>query len=112
MEYKNVDYLTLIREEFAKVGVKEANRVTFCKVKKPITQENVDEKIAEYFIPEPDVPTYEGLIIIPLSITSYPKILSSMSANQAGYWAIRKCKQQKWHISDYECCLANLEMDM
>ena len=46
------------------------------------------------------------------SITDYPKVLESMTANQAGYWALMKCKEEKWHISDYVCCFSNLEMDM
>jgi hypothetical protein len=112
MEYKNVDYIALVREEFAKWGAKDADKVVFCKVKKRITSEKFRSDIDEAFIPDPDLPDLNGKKIIPLSITDYPRVLSSMTANQAGYWAIMKCKQQKWHISDYECCLTNLEMDM
>ena len=35
-----------------------------------------------------------------------------MTANQAGYYALKKCREQRWPHSDYDCCLANLEMDM
>lgn len=112
MEYKNVDYLALVREEFARWGAKDADKVAFCKVKKPISKENFVE-IKDNFIPDSDLPNLEGkLKLLPLSITDYPKVLSSMTANQAGYFALMKCKEQNWHISDYECCLSNLEMDM
>jgi len=112
MEYKNVNYLALVREEFARWGAKDADKVAFCKVKKPISKENFVE-IKDNFIPDSDLPNLEGkLKLLPLSITDYPKVLSSMTANQAGYWALMKCKEENWHISDYECCLSNLEMDM
>jgi len=112
MEYKNVDYIALVREEFARWGAKDADKVAFCKVKKPISKENFVE-IKDNFIPDSDLPNLEGkLKLLPLSITDYPKVLSSMTANQAGYWALMKCKEENWHISDYECCLSNLEMDM
>lgn len=112
MEYKNVDYLALVREEFARWGAKDADKVAFCKVKKPISKENFVE-IKDNFIPDSDLPNLEGkLKLLPLSVTDYPKVLSSMTANQAGYWALMKCKEENWHISDYECCLSNLEMDM
>ena len=112
MEYKNVNYLALVREEFARWGAKDADKVAFCKVKKPISKENFVE-IKDNFIPDSDLPNLEGkLKLLPLSITDYPKVLSSMTANQAGYWALMKCKEENWHISDFECCLSNLEMDM
>lgn len=112
MEYKNVNYLALVREEFARWGAKDADKVAFCKVKKPISKENFAE-FKDNFIPDSDLPNLEGkLKLLPLSITDYPKVLSSMTANQAGYCALMKCKEQNWHISDYECCLSNLEMDM
>lgn len=112
MEYTNVDYLALVQEEFARWGAKDADKVAFCKVKKPISKENFVE-IKDNFIPDSDLPNLEGkLKLLPLSITDYPKVLSSMTANQAGYWALMKCKEENWHISDYECCLSNLEMDM
>ncbi len=113
MEYKNVDYIALVREEFARWGAKDADKVVFCKVKKTITDENFKTEILENFIPDSDLQSLEGnLKLLPLSITDYPKILGCMTANQAGYWALMKCKEQKWHISDYVCCLSNLEMDM
>lgn len=112
MEYKNVDYIALVQEEFARWGTKNADKVAFCKVKKPINSSNFDTELVESFIPEPDLPSPNGKKLIPLSITDYPNILSKMTANQAGYWALMKCKEQKWHISDYKCCLANLEMDI
>ena len=113
MEYKNVDYIALVREEFARWGTKDADKVAFCKVKKTITEENFKTEILENFIPDTDLQSLEGnLKLLPLSITDYPKVLSSMTANQAGYWALMKCKEENWHISDYECCLSNLEMDM
>lgn len=112
MEYKNVDYIALVREEFARWGAKDADKVAFCKVKKPISKENFAE-LKDNFIPDSDLPNLEGkLKLLPLSITDYPKVLSSMTANQAGYWALMKCKEENWHISDYECCLSNLEMDI
>ena len=112
MEYKNVDYIALVREEFARWGAKDADKVAFCKVNKPISKDNFAE-LKDNFIPDSDLPNLEGkLKLLPLSITDYPKVLSSMTANQAGYWALMKCKEENWHISDYECCLSNLEMDM
>ena len=112
MEYKNVDYLALVREEFARWGAKDADKVAFCKVKKRITKENFETDIYDSFIPDSDLPDIKGKKLIPLSITDYPNVLKSMTANQAGYWALMKCKEQNWHISDYVCCLSNLEMDM
>lgn len=113
MEYKNVDYIALVREEFARWGAKDADKVAFCKVKKTISKENFKADIEENFVPDSDLPDLIGdYKLIPLIISDYPKVLSNMTANQAGYWALMKCKEQNWHISDYESCLSNLEMDM
>lgn len=79
---------------------KDADKVAFCKVKKPISEENFAE-LKDNFIPDSDLPNLEGkLKLLPLSITDYPKVLSSMTANQAGYWALMKCKEENWHILD------------
>lgn len=79
--------------------------------------ENDYESIREEFIPDADMLHFpentEGLTIYPLSITSYPRVLASLTAKSAGEWAIRKCIHENWEITygNIQCCLANLEMD-
>lgn len=112
METKT-NYAALVQEEFVKSGLKPGHTVSFCKVNKKINKENIDTDFREAFIPDEDTPQLvPGVLWIPLNVQSFPNVLKSMTANQAGYWAIRKCIQQGWPITDWECCLANLEMDM
>ena len=44
---------------------------------------------------------------------SDPSVLKRMTAMEAGVWAIEKCHQQHWDLTldNFQCCLANLEMD-
>jgi len=116
-ENKTPYYLEQVRNELVKFGVKKeiAERASFCKVDKNITEENFKTDFASSFIADSDSPTLGTgvkFLWIPLCITTYPKVLASMTANQAGYYALKKCREQRWPHSDYDCCLANLEMDM
>lgn len=116
-ENKTPYYLEQVRNELVKFGVKGeiAERASFCKVNKTITKENLKADFKSSFIADPDTPalgTGAKILWIPLCITIYPKVLASMTANQAGYYALKKCREQRWPHSDYDCCLANLEMDM
>lgn len=114
-ENKTPYYLEQVRNELVKFGVKKeiADRTSFCKVSKIITEENLKTDFVSSFIADPDTPALgTGVKWIPLCITTYPKVLASMTANQAGYYALQKCRGQRWPLSDYDCCLANLEMDM
>lgn len=73
--------------------------------------------LKDNFIPDDDVKSFpeirKGMRIYPLSITAYPSVLKSMTAMEAGAWAMTKCEQQDWELSldNFQCCLANLEMD-
>lgn len=92
----------------------------FIKTKTYIERPNV-ALMMEAFVPDEDTPDFpikatgwpKGTSLIPLSVESYPAVLSRMTAMAAGAWAISKCKQQKWELSkdNIEACLANLEMD-
>lgn len=113
-EYKNPNYLALVREEYAQRVGEQGLRVSFIKSKKPITKDSTLEERRESFISDEDTPeNWDNVLWIPLSLTDFPSVLSSMTANQAGYWAIKKCHQQNWDfLQGYESCLVNLEMDM
>ena len=112
MENK-MNYAALVQEEFLKAGLSPDKKVSFCKVKKKISKENFKTDFNDAVILDDDTPKGSPeMLWIPLDINAFPNVLKSMTANQAGYWAIRKCKQQKWPITDWECCLTNLEMDM
>ena len=114
-ENKTPDYLDLLRNELRKMGIKEeiVKEVSCCKVSKIITEENFKTDFESSFIADADTPKSGTKIHwIPLCINTYPKVLASMTANQAGYYALKKCNEQHWPYTDYECCLANLEMDM
>lgn len=112
METK-MNYATLVQEEFLKVGLNPQKKVSFCKVKKQITEENFKTDFNDAIILDDDTPkACPEMLWIPLEVKHFPNVLKSMTANQAGYWAIRKCKQQGWPITDWKCCLINLEMDM
>lgn len=93
-----------------------APSVYFIKTKWPVETPNV-ELLKEAFIPDKDMPEFperkENMRIYPLSVTSYPSILSRMTAMEAGAWAITKCRQQNWELEldNFQSCLANLEMD-
>ena len=89
----------------------------FIKTKSYIEKPDLDLMRKE-FIPDDDTPTFPEIIIgksklYPLSITAFPGVLKRMTALEAGAWAITKCRQQKWEaeLDNFQCCLANLEMD-
>ncbi len=99
--------------------LKKANPdIFFVKTKKFI--ENLSYNLVkESYIPEDDSPLparetlNEKTRLYPLSVTAYPNVLKRMTAMEAGAWAITKCLQQHWNLSldNFQCCLANLEMD-
>ena len=91
--------------------------VHFIKTKTPVERPNL-ALLKEAFIPDGDTPSFPDNItektrIYPLSVTAYPAVLRRMTAMEAGAWAITKCRQQKWEaeLDNFQCCLANLEMD-
>ncbi len=92
-------------------------RVVFVKTKKRITKENFSE-LEESIIRDDDTPDLRdiegGAVIFPLSVTNYPSVLRSMTASQAGWWAMCKCDSGGWEKNDenIRSCLSNLEMDM
>ncbi|MBP3772705.1 MAG: hypothetical protein J6I53_08460 [Treponema sp.] len=69
----------------------------------------------ENFIFDDDTPTLvkNATTVMPLSITDFPGVLKSMTAMEAGVWAVTKCQEQGWEITrdNIESCLSNLEMD-
>lgn len=77
--------------------------------------ENENELRDENFIFDDDTPTLvkNATTVMPLSVTDFPGVLKSMTAMEAGVWAVSKCREQKWEISreNIDSCLANLEMD-
>lgn len=111
---KSTDYLSLVREEFTKRIGEKGMSVSFCKVKKPITKENFVQDFIPNLIQDADLPSSTaGVYWLPICEEKYPGICRSMTANQAGYYAIRKCKKEEWDfIEDWECVLTNLEMDL
>ncbi len=94
----------------------KAPKVNFIKTKFLVEEPKL-ELLKEAFIPDADMkefPSIEaGTRIFPLSVTTYPSVLRRMTAMQAGAWAIDKCRQQNWtlDLDNFQCCLANLEMD-
>ncbi|MCM1322206.1 MAG: hypothetical protein NC041_06915 [Bacteroides sp.] len=108
------DYLSLIREEFIARGIPNGGEVSFCKVKKEITKENFTDEFSDNLIDDDDLPkTADRIFWIPINTQKFPGVCRSMTANQAGYFAIRKCKEQGWDfLEDWECVLSNLEMDL
>lgn len=103
-------YLKLVRELLTPAA-------SFIKVKKRITEENVKTDFLDNMILDEDSPSdfelsNSKIKWLPICITDYPKICNSMTANQAGYYALKKCIQQRWSFTDWKCCLTNLEMDM
>ena len=91
--------------------------VHFIKTKHPVERLNI-ALLQEAFIPDDDTPSFPNQInektrIYPLSVTAYPAVLRRMTAMEAGAWAITKCHQQHWELEldNFQCCLANLEMD-
>ena len=91
--------------------------MNFIKTKVFVEKQNL-ELLKNAFIPDEDMPDfpefYDGIRILPFSITEYPSVLNRMTAMEAGSWAISKCKEQKWELNldNFQCCLANLEMDL
>jgi hypothetical protein len=51
---------------------------------------------------------------IHLSMESYPRVLSSMTAMEAGAWALNKCLKEKWEVTVFnlKAALTNLEMEL
>ncbi|MBQ8678345.1 MAG: hypothetical protein IJ530_01115 [Treponema sp.] len=91
--------------------------VHFIKTKHPVERPNI-ALLREAFIPDDDMPVFPENItddtrIYPLSVTAYPSVLRRMTAMEAGVWAIEKCHEQNWalELDNFQCCLANLEMD-
>lgn len=90
--------------------------VNFIKTKTYVDRPNV-ALLKEAFIPDDDMPTFpeikENTRIYPLSVEAYPSVLRRMTAMEAGAWAMEKCRQQNWSLDldNFQCCLANLEMD-
>ena len=91
--------------------------VHFIKTSHPVERPNV-ALLMEAFIPDSDTPSFPDYSapdtrIYPLSVTASPAVLRRMTAMEAGAWAITKCHQQNWALEkdNFECCLANLEMD-
>jgi hypothetical protein len=91
--------------------------VFFIKTKQFVSEPKL-ALLKEAFIPDDDVPTFPETLtkntrIYPLAVTEYPSVLRRMTAMEAGAWAITKCHQQKWplELDNFQCCLANLEMD-
>ena len=95
---------------------KKKPEINFIKTKCVVEKPDV-KLLQEAFIPDEDMPEFpeikEGTRIYPLSITEYPAVLSRMTAMQAGVWAIQKCNSEGWEmeLDNFQCCLANLEMD-
>lgn len=108
-----MSYADLVQKEFLKAGLNPEKKVSFCKVSKKITAQNFDTEFRKSIIIDDDTPkNFSEVLWIPLDVNAFPGVLRSMTANQAGYWAIKKCRQQGWPNTDWECCLTNLEMDM
>ena len=114
MADNGTDYLSLVREEFVARGVKNGENVSFCKVENPITKDNFEKNFLSNLIQDADLPSStKNVYWIPICEKKYPGICKSMTANQAGYFAIRKCKEQGWDfLEDWTCVLSNLEMDL
>ena len=91
----------------------EYQNLVFVKSRSHIENEN--ELRDENFIFDDDTPTLvkNATTVMPLSVTDFPGVLKSMTAMEAGVWAVSKCREQKWEISreNIDSCLANLEMD-
>ena len=91
-------------------------KINFIKTKLLVEKPDA-ELLKEAFIPDEEMPEFpkieKGTRIYPLSITAYPSVLKRMTAMEAGVWAIEKCHQQHWDLTldNFQCCLANLEMD-
>ena len=95
----------------------KAPKINFIKTKW-VVDKPVLSLLKEAFIPDDDMNTFpsieSGTRIYPLSITEYPSVLKRMTAMEAGVWAIEKCHSEGWamELDNFQCCLANLEMDM
>lgn len=101
-------------ENYAQLVQDVFPRVVFVKTKKRITKENVSE-LQENLILDDDTPELKNdTVYFPLCVKNYPSALRSMTASQAGWWAMQKCRQQNWRLDEdnIRSCLANLEMDM
>ena len=94
-----------------------APHINFIKTKHLVERPNI-ALLKEAFIPDDDMLSFpeeikENTRIFPLSVTAYPSVLRRMTAMEAGAWAITKCHEQHWpmELDNFQCCLANLEMD-
>lgn len=70
-------------------------------VKTKFTLIDPSELHEENFILEEDTPPLEKgfSIIMPMSVTDYPKLFKQATAMEAGLYAIDICEQQGWEIS-------------
>lgn len=110
----NVDFLSLVREEFLARGIPNGDKVSFCKVKKELSKENFAGDFLDSLIDDGDLPKGEAKVWwLPINAQRFPKVCAAMTGNQAGYYAIRKCQEQEWDfLQDWKCVLVNLEMEM
>lgn len=110
----NVGFLSLVREEFLARGIPNGDKVSFCKVKKELTKENFASDFLDSLIDDADLPKGEAKVLwLPIDAQKFPGVCAAMTGNQAGYYAIRKCQEQKWDfLQDWKCVLSHLEMEM
>lgn len=91
-------------------------KLVFVKSKQYVN--SVEELNSEgMLLPDEDTPNLKGVsgaVVMPLAVTSFPKVLSSMTASKAGEYAMAVCRREKWDIDrdNLEACLAQLEMEM
>lgn len=111
---KNAGFLSLVREEFLARGIPDGDKVSFCKVRKELTKENFESDFLDSLIDDDDLPKGEEKVWwLPINAQSFPEICATMTGNQAGYYAIKKCQEQEWDfLQDWECVLSNLEMEI
>lgn len=88
-------------------------------------------KVRDYdsttFFKQPDTPEFEpgqaflhpngnryGVRDILLSMKSFPKVLASMTAMEAGAYALDRCLREKWEVTEnnLRVVLVQLEMEM
>lgn len=73
----------------------------------------IDDK--EVDLEEPDtIPDGEEYVTVGLPKESFPRTLRTMTATEAGEWAVRRCVANKWEPTpdNIWSALANLEIDM
>lgn len=92
-------------------------RVVFIKTKKPIDKGNFATDFWNSVVYDDDLPKDEfpkDPVFFPLCVEKYPSVLRSMTASQAGWWAMKRCDAVGWRKDEenIRCCLRHLEMDM